>query len=162
MSPSCGPYNVVFSNSGKITNSGSFVNSRTVNEYCAGTITGNPVSGNPPVIYGCKPLHNSITTVTPNPANANVGTKMTFHVKVVDSSSGPKVLPTGLVKWDDGGAGGTFSSGSCTLTPLTSISTFAIVYTSPSIAGTVTITASYAGDGNLNPSSGTSILTVSK
>ncbi len=135
-------------------------NSRTVNEYCAGTITGNPVSGNPPVIYGCIPLHNSTTSVTPNPANTNVGTKTTFHVKVVDSNSGPRVLPTGSVSWSDGGAGGTFNSSSCTLTPLTSISTCAIAYT-PSIAGPVTITATYSGDGVHTTSSGTSALTVS-
>lgn len=69
-----------------------------------------------------------------------------------------------MITWSDGGAGGKFASGTCTLTAVsltTNQSKCSVVYTAPSLARTVTITAIYSGDGTHKTSSGTSALIVS-
>ena len=103
------------------------------------------------------------TTVTPNPATATIGTGITLHAKILDSSLGTKSIPTGTVSWSDGGAGGSFNATSCTLAQYstsTSTSICAIAYTPPANAGPVTITGTYSGDNTHSTSSGTSALTV--
>src|SRR5439155_223627 len=101
-------------------------------------------------------LRATNTTLIPNPAPISIGVSSTFHGKVLDSSSGTKSIPTGTVSWDDAGAGGSFSSPSCTLaqygsSPSTSICD--IVYT-PSTTP-VTINGTYSGDSTHSTSSGT-------
>jgi trimeric autotransporter adhesin len=105
------------------------------------------------------PPHDTSTTVIPNPATTQVGKAITFKAKVVDTNPTAKVTPTGTVTWDDGGAGGTFSPGSCTLAHVSpSTGSCAVKYT-PTVTGPITIKATYAGDSKHNPSSGTSSLT---
>ena len=109
-------------------------------------------------------LRDSVTVVNPNPAFVVKGHKITFSVKVAGTGTGKSSNPTGMVTWNDGGAGGSFaSSSSCTLAPLgtTLTSKCFIVYTAPSSTGSVTITANYPGDGSHKPSSGKATLTVS-
>jgi hypothetical protein len=102
----------------------------------------------------------STTTVSPNPSFMALTSTKTFHITVTDTSSSP-TTPTGTVSWSDGGAGGKFSSASCTLvSSSSSASTCSIVYSSPSKTGPVTITATYSGDSKHAASSGTSALTV--
>ncbi|OLC93913.1 MAG: hypothetical protein AUI92_01835 [Thaumarchaeota archaeon 13_1_40CM_3_38_6] len=108
-------------------------------------------------------LRATKTTILPNPATTSSGTPITFHAKVLDSSDGPKRIPTGTVSWSDGGAGGTFTSTSCTLAQFgtsTSTSICAVTYT-PANTGSATITGTYSGDSSHQISSGTSALTVS-
>ncbi len=97
------------------------------------------------------------TVVTPNPSTVTLGNTITYTATVSDTSPGTPSTPTGSVSWNDGGAGGSFSSsGTCTL----SAGSCQIVYR-PSAIGSVTITAAYGGDPTPHlPSAGTSRLTV--
>jgi hypothetical protein len=100
------------------------------------------------------------TSVTPNPATTTVGSPVTFEATVRDTSSSPS-SPTGDVTWSDGGAGGSFSPATCTLTTAgSSSSSCQTTYTPPSQAGSVSITAGYPGDSTHSTSSGASSLTV--
>jgi YVTN family beta-propeller protein len=106
-------------------------------------------------------LRNTATTVSPNPSTVDLGKTITFTGKVSDTSSGTKITPSGTLSWNDGGAGGSFSAATCTLTSSSSsASTCKIVYTPPSTTGQVTITATYSGDISHKTSSGKSTLTV--
>jgi hypothetical protein len=88
------------------------------------------------------------------------GKMITFTVKVTDTSSGLPISH-GNVAWSDGGAGGSFSTLSCTLSSSGStIGTCMVTYTAPGTPSSVTITATYSGDKTHAPSSGTSSLTV--
>ncbi|HET6458951.1 MAG TPA: hypothetical protein VFG24_08755 [Nitrosopumilaceae archaeon] len=144
---------------GRINNNSVINNSGTITDSCGSSFHGNTVSGNP-IIIAC---HSTGTKVVPNPVTTTVSKSIIFHAMVGDKSS-TKTNPTGTVSWSDGGAGGSFSSGTCTLAPFgssTSVSTCAITYTAPSTVGTVTITATYSGDSTHRTSVGTSTLTVS-
>jgi hypothetical protein len=158
-------YNTIY-NKGTITNYFTIenfhhiLNYGTIKDGCMGSIAGDPVSVNP-VIKVCD---TTSTTVTPNPATTNLDKTISFRARVNDTSSNSATNPTGTVTWSDGGAGGSFSSGSCTLAPFnstTSVSACSMVYTPPVTTGPVTITAIYSGDSIHKASSGTSALTVS-
>lgn len=141
-----------------MTDNGKVVENSRIGNQCFGIINNSGTILDNPITYDCG--RNTTTTVTPNPASTPIGTSMTFHVKVVDSDILTKTLPTGSVKWNDGGTGGSFSSDICTLRPLTSISVCTVTYTAPSPTGSVTITATYFGDNTYKTSFGTSTLTV--
>jgi hypothetical protein len=109
-------------------------------------------------------LRNTVIAITPNPSSVVHSSKITFHARVSDTSSGISTNPTGIVSWSDGGAGGSFAKSTCTLVPSvvnTNVSNCAIVYTAPSTASPVTITGSYSGDSIHKTKSGMSSLTVS-
>ena len=161
--------NKVIDNFGQITldsgpfDSSSLYNGGTIKERCNSAIQllGTTMFSGNPVLYVCGSSRHTATTVTPDPAAAALSSNMTFHVKVVDSSTGNKSNPTGFVSWSDGGDGGKFYSNSlCTLIPVNKSSTCTIAYTSPPTTGPVTITATYAGDNVHKTSSGNSSLTV--
>jgi hypothetical protein len=114
----------------------------------------------------CEPLSvtsssdATSTAVTPNPASATIGTSATFTATVTDDALTP-TTPTGTVSWSDGGAGGTFTPATCTLTTASSSSgSCQAAYKPASKAGPVTITATYSGDSSHSTSSGPSALTV--
>ena len=145
---------------------GAFTATFTVPPSTAGphTVTAMDASANSASVTLTVTLRATTTTVTPNPAGAAIGAPVTFHAKVLDSSSGTKSIPTGTISWSDGGAGGSFNATSCTLSQYrtsTSTGICNIVYTPPVNAGPVTITATYSGDSTHKTSSGTSALTVS-
>jgi trimeric autotransporter adhesin len=103
-------------------------------------------------------LRTTSTTVLPNPASGTLGKPINFKAKVADSSPGTKITPTGTVSWSDGGAGGTFSASTCTLTLVTTgVSACTVTYT-PAKIGPITITGTYSGDTNHTGGSGTSSL----
>ena len=132
----------------------------TITGTYSGDSIHNTSSGTSPLTVA---LRGTSTTVSPNPATTTIGTPITFQVKIVDSSSGTKGIPTGTVSWSDGGAGGSFNAVSCALTQYrtsTSESVCTIVYTPPANIGTPTITATYSGDGRHGTSFGLSALTV--
>ena len=107
-----------------------------------------------------KPRSSS-TTISPNPANVVSGKTISFTAKVSDTGSGTKSPPTGTVSWGDGGAGGSFSGATCTLSSLTGTSRkCTVVYTSSSSLGSVIVTATYLGDATHSGSSGTASLSV--
>ena len=104
-------------------------------------------------------LDSTTTTVLPNPSSVTIGNTITYTATVTDTSASP-TTPGGPVSWADGAVGGSFSnSGSCALDAISASCT--IIYTPPSVANPVTITATYSGDGGHLGSSGTSTLTVS-
>ena len=109
-------------------------------------------------------LRTTTDTITPNPVTTVIASPVTFHARIFDSSSGTKSVPTGTVSWSDGGAGGSFNSTSCTLSPIsgstTTTSLCNISYTPPASTGPVTINGTYSGDSIHSTSSGTSALTV--
>ncbi len=132
--------------------------------YWYATYSGD--SNNKAVTSQCEPLSvtsssdPTSTAVTPNPASATIGTSATFTATVADDGLTP-TTPTGTVTWSDGGAGGTFTPATCTLTTASpSSSSCQAAYKPPSTAGPVTITATYSGDSGHGTSSGTSALTV--
>jgi hypothetical protein len=105
-------------------------------------------------------VRSSATGVFPNPATSAIGKPIIFKGKVADSTPGTKATPIGTISWSDNGAGGTFSSSTCTLaTVTTGVSACTVTYT-PAILGTITITATYSGDTVHAASSGASSLTV--
>jgi hypothetical protein len=102
---------------------------------------------------------SSTTTVSPNPASVTPGSPLTFAATVTDTSPSPSA-PAGSIAWSDGGAGGSFSPTTCTLSALNnSQSQCSTTYTSPSTTGSATIIAAYSGDSSHSFSSGTSTLT---
>jgi Bacterial Ig-like domain (group 3) len=132
--------------------------------YWYATYSGD--SNNNAVTSQCEPLSVASssdltsTGVTPNPASATIGASATFTATVTDDGLSP-TTPTGTATWSDGGAGGTFTPATCTLTTASSSSgSCQAAYKPASKAGPVTITASYPGDSSHGTSSGTSALTV--
>ncbi|HYC11093.1 MAG TPA: G1 family glutamic endopeptidase [Nitrososphaerales archaeon] len=115
-------------------------------------------------ITGTAP-RSTTTAVAPGTTSETVGdfSPVTFTATVTDTGPGTPSAPTGNVAWSDGGKGGTFNSASCTLSPFTSgSSTCTVTYSlSPSsLAGSVTIAASYSGDSSHGQSSGSGSITV--
>ena len=111
-------------------------------------------------------LRASSTSVSPAKTSETIGNLLpvTFVVAVTDTSIGETSAPTGNVKWNDGGKGGTFSSTSCTLSPTsTSSSTCTVTYTPSPTApiGKIRVTASYSGDGSHMKSSGSGTVRIS-
>lgn len=105
-------------------------------------------------------LDATTTVVIPHPSSTHIGQPITFKANVPDTG-GAAGSPTGTVSWNDGGAGGSFSSYTCTLaTSPTTVSNCSVVYTPPSSVGSVTINATYPGDSTHAGSSGISALTV--
>ncbi|WP_133121021.1 beta strand repeat-containing protein, partial [Candidatus Nitrosotalea bavarica] len=97
-------------------------------------------------------------SVTPNPSTAPLGGSVIFTATVADTSSSP-TTPTSSVSWSDGNAAGSFSSSSCTLSSSGSCTVTYIPAVNPPNA--ITITASYAGDGTHQSSTGSSTLSAS-
>ena len=112
-------------------------------------------------VLNCGPTTDpTSTSLVPSQASVMAGQKVSYASTVTDSSSAPSA-PTGTVTWSDGGAGGTFSSNTCSLgSPSGGSATCSVSYTAPSSAATVTVTASYSGDTGHSPSSGAATLTV--
>jgi hypothetical protein len=102
------------------------------------------------------------TMVTCSPGAVAIGQAASCTAVVTDSASGA-TTPTGQVTFTSDTSGGSFSSSSCTLSPL-SISgqaSCALSYTPGQAgSGTQAITAHYGGDGNHLASSGQTALTV--
>lgn len=101
-------------------------------------------------------------TVSPNTAKVKAGKSLKLEAEVTDSNAGTTTNPTGTVTWSDGGAGGSFSSATCTLvskTGSTSVSLCSVKYTTSATPKTAAITATYGGDSNHDGSSGTSSIT---
>ena len=163
-STSCTLVGFSFSSPAASTCNITYTPTRTGSITITGTYSGDsnnlPSSG---TISLTVKLRGSSTTILPNPASTALQAPITFHAKIVDTSSGTKSIPTGTVSWSDGGAGGSFNATSCTLVQYgtsTSKSICAIIYTPPANTGTVTITGTYSGDSTHKTSSGTSTLTV--
>ncbi len=92
---------------------------------------------------------NSLTLVSCSPNPISVGSPVTCTATVSGSN------PTGTVSWSTSSSTGGFSQSVCTLFN-GSCSTFYV----DNCTGSVTITASYSGDSNNGPSSGSTLLTV--
>jgi len=93
-------------------------------------------------------------TISCGHASVVVGATVTCKATVQGSSS----APTGSVTWSSGGSG-TFSTTSCTLLKHKTSGACSVKYT-PTAAGSVVFTASYAGDSKNFPSAGTYSLAV--
>jgi len=105
--------------------------------------------------------HTTTTSVSPSPASATAGTLTSFTATVTDTSTSSPSSPSGTVSWSDNGAGGSFLTGTCTVSSTSSSqSQCTITYIAPLTPGSKTITASYSGDSTHLSSSGTSSLTV--
>ena len=105
------------------------------------------VSSTSPTTMSSVPTKSTPSTtsveVTPTSESYVSGQSLTFAAIVTDTSNSP-TTPGGTVSWSDGNVGGTFSSSSCTL----SSGTCTISYTPySSSSNSITITASYGGDG---------------
>ena len=107
-------------------------------------------------------LRATTTVLSPSSATILHGTNQIIKATVTDTtSSGTKTAPTGTVSWAASLSGGSFSSGTCTLAPISSSqSSCQVTYTAPSTTGIVTITGSYVGDSSHAKSSSKSTLTV--
>jgi len=106
-------------------------------------------------------LDPTSTTVSPNPATASTGATVAFTASATDTGASPST-PSGSVSWGDGGAGGSFSPSTCSLSSVSSNKgQCSTSYTAPSTAGSETITATYSGDPSHSASPGTSSLTTS-
>ncbi|MFZ0843229.1 MAG: hypothetical protein WAN80_05050 [Nitrosotalea sp.] len=102
-------------------------------------------------------MHSTSVILIPNLAMMNQGSPITFTVQVTDTSNSP-TIPTGIVFWSDGNIGGFFNSATCGISSGVCI----VSYMPPqNYVGTITITASYAGDSMHSSSSNTSTLTSS-
>jgi hypothetical protein len=133
----------------------------TITAAYPGDAIHGPSSGTSQLSVGSPQPHPTSTSVSPNPATTTTGGQSTLTVTVSDTSASTS-SPTGGVTWSDGGAGGSFSPSTvCTLTSVSSSQSKCVVnYTASSTAGSVTITASYAGDSTHTTSSGTTSLSV--
>lgn len=110
--------------------------------------------------FGVTATTRSVTvSVSCSPSTIfSLGTT-TCKVTVSDSDTGSPIGPTGTVHFDDGGAGGGFSTMDCTL----SSGSCSVTYTGPLVLvpGTlVTITATYSGDTDHSVGSGMTTVTV--
>ncbi len=137
------------------TSSSNTQSSITITATYSGDATHQTSSGTLPLTI--LTIHTTSVAITPNSASFVPGNAITFTSTVSDTSNSP-TTPSGTVSWSDGGAGGSFSSSSCTL----SSGTCTTSYTpSSSAPNSITITATYAGDGTHQTSSGTSQLSQS-
>ena len=116
-----------------------------------GYLNGTPVNtyyDDISILYTPPPQQSS-TSVSCSPNPVSIGQPVTCTATVSGSN------PTGTVTWSASSSTGSFSQSVCTLSN-GSCSTF---YTDNS-TGSETITASYSGDSNVRPSSGSATLTV--
>lgn len=116
------------------------------------------------VLYTVIVGHATTTSVACVPATAAVGTSTTCTATVTDTDASP-TNPTGTVSFSNGGASGTFTPSSCTLTASgTTMATCNVAYVPGAVgSGTQSISASYHGDSTHSASSSTSFgLTVTK
>ncbi|MGP8124462.1 MAG: phosphate ABC transporter substrate-binding protein PstS [Nitrososphaerales archaeon] len=96
----------------------------------------------------------SKTSVSCKPSSATTGSAITCTAKVTGYA------PTGTVNWSQSGAGSVaFSSTSCLLSTVKNVGTCSVTVTG-NTAGKVTLTATYAGDGNNKGSSKTASVTI--
>lgn len=92
-------------------------------------------------------LRATSTVISPANAIAGIGGKVVYIATVNDTSSGTPSVPTGTVSWSVQLPSGSFSSRTCTLSPInTSQSSCQVTYNVPSPAGSRTITGKYSGD----------------
>ena len=104
-------------------------------------------------------LVSSTTTVSPNFVTVNQGSEVIFTATVSDNSN-VSANPAGMVSWKDGNAGGKFSTDSCIVS---SSGNCKIKYTlGVNAPGSITITATYGGDGTHSSSGGISSLSVNQ
>ena len=110
-----------------------------------------------------KIFRTTSTVISPYKTSVLIGGHQFYTVTVSDTtSSGTKIAPTGSVSWKANVLGGSFSSGTCTLTAISSSqSSCQIKYTAPTVAVTVTITGTYSGDSTHTNSDGKAKLAVS-
>jgi large repetitive protein len=102
------------------------------------------------------------TVVTCSPGTVTIGQATTCTAVVTDTASSP-TTPTGAVAFTSDTSGGTFSNGSCTLSPgnVSGQASCSLTYTPGRIgSGTQNITASYGGDAGHGASSGQAAVTV--
>jgi hypothetical protein len=90
-----------------------------------------------------EPPATSTVTNSANGATVTPGTSVTFTDTV--SGSAPEGAPTGTVAWTVGGTAGVTACASSTTTLSTGQATCTVTVTNP---GTVTVSATYAGDEN--------------
>ncbi|MDC8452758.1 MAG: hypothetical protein LV477_07590, partial [Candidatus Nitrosotalea sp.] len=141
--------------SASYTSSASAQSTITITAAYSGDATHQTSSGT--LSLAILAIHTTSVAITPNSASFAPGNAITFTSTVSDTSSSP-TTPSGTVSWSDGSAGGSFSSSSCTL----SSGTCTTSYTPSSGApNSITITATYAGDGTHQTNSGTSQLSQS-
>ncbi|HEX5458305.1 MAG TPA: hypothetical protein VFX64_07995, partial [Candidatus Nitrosotalea sp.] len=101
-------------------------------------------------------LPSTTTAVTPSAVTINQGSQVQFTASITDTSSLP-TIPSGVVTWTDGNAGGTFNPDSCDLLS----GKCSVLYTpSSTTPSSVTITAAYGGSTEHSGSTGTSVLTI--
>lgn len=113
------------------------------------------------LIVSSPSAHTVSVSVTPNPYSVYQGLQTEYTAVVRDTSNSPTV-PTGLVSWNDEGAGGIFvAPGWCQLAQInSSASSCRLPYDSPSSSGAVTIRATYAGDSTHGGGVGSASLTI--
>src|SRR2546427_5692209 len=88
--------------------------------------------------------HLTTTTLSPNSASVTPGSPLTFAATVKDTSGSPSA-PSGSVSWSDGGAGGSFSAATCSLSSLRSSgSQCSMTDTPPSTPGSAPIPGTYS------------------
>ena len=125
-------------------------NVHTVNAAYAGA-SPHAASSDPDGFDLTVNLRSTATTVTCSPASVALNQASTCNVQVDDTAAGTKSNPTGTVNFSRAGAGtGTFSSATCTLTPIaadpdSSHCTTSVTYTPTTGANVHTVNAAYAG-----------------
>jgi hypothetical protein len=135
------------SNAGSIANAGNITRYCRAVMYTTGSITGNPVK-----VVSCSSLRSTAGSIRSSAYSAASTQRFSLTVTVNDTSAGAKIPPSGAVMWSDEKAGGSFgTSGVCTLAR----GSCTIVYTSPPMAGTFTLNATYEGDMVHQPSTAT-------
>ena len=141
----CEPLTVNAPSTSSVTTTASVTTTSSVTATVSVTTTTSTVTTVPPP---------TILTLSCNHDSVAVGEKIGCKATVVGSDPGP----TGHVAWSSSSAG-TFSIPSCTLLEHKASSTCSVKFT-PTVAGSVTLTASYGGDSNNSQSSGTYNLMV--
>ena len=132
----------------------------TITASYSGDSTHAPSSGTSSLAVKNPAPHSTTTKVSPNPGTVAAGGTITLTATVTDSASSP-TSPSGTAAWSDGGAGGTFSSTACPLSPGTSSTgSCQVTYTASQTTGSATITSTYSGDASHASSTGTSPLTI--
>jgi trimeric autotransporter adhesin len=102
-------------------------------------------------------LPATITTVIPNIVTINLQSQVQFTA-AVSSSLSSSSIPTGMISWNDGNAGGSFVPSSCTVLSGSCVVTYTPAINSPN---SVIVTAEYGGDSVHAGSTGTSSVSVS-
>ncbi len=138
------------------TNALTFPTHNSTTNNVASSTSNIPTSTSTNSTLTLSTTHSTTVTVIPNTSKVFVGSSVAFNAVIADTSNSPKI-PDGTVSWNDGNAGGTFSPTSCTLSSGSCIVSYTPSTTS---ANSVTITASYSGDGTHSSSTGTSSLIV--